>query len=182
MHARNDREEGERQVHDHILIFLKMKPALLAFQLGVPFFCHCSLQTPPDEYTLPENVDTAVNSPLPSTMEVPVDMATVSFWQAVVDSKTNSSYYWNPATNEVSWTLPPNSVITNEQPVPALTGTGEAAGAPVGGTLQDYYAYYSQQIYGVDASSQVQNAAAAVTEESKDKNAQVKCVCVCVCG
>ena len=129
-------------------------------------------------------MDTAVSSPAlaSSTMEVPVDMATVSFWQAVVDSKTNSSYYWNPATNEVSWTLPPNSVITNEQPVPALTGTGEAAGAPVGGSLQDYYAYYSQQIYGADASSQVQNA---VTEEPKDKNAQVKVVvvvCKRICG
>lgn len=123
-----------------------------------------------DEFTHPETMDTTVSSPLPSTTETAVDTTTISFWQAVVDAKTNRSYYWNPATNEVSWTLPPNSVISNEQPVPALTGTGEPAAAPVGGSLQDYYAYYSQQIYGVDVASQGQGS---VVEEAKDKNSQV---------
>ena len=118
-------------------------------------------------------MDTTVSSPFTASADAPVDTATVSFWQAVVDAKSNRSYYWNPATNEVSWTLPPNSVISNEQPVPALTGTGEAAaGAPVGGSLQDYYAYYSQQIYGVDASNPGQGATAV--EEVKDNNTQVK--------
>lgn len=38
----------------------------------------------------------------------------ITFWQEMKDPKTNSSYYWNPSTNNVSWTLPANGVLTNE--------------------------------------------------------------------
>ena len=38
----------------------------------------------------------------------------VTFWQEVMDPNTNHVYYWNPDTNEVSWTLPANGVISNE--------------------------------------------------------------------
>ena len=34
-----------------------------------------------------------------------------TFWQEVIDSKTNHPYYWNPLTNEVVWSLPPGGVI-----------------------------------------------------------------------
>lgn len=50
--------------------------------------------------------------PLPSDMSN--EEVTVSFWQEVKDPKTNHSYYWNPSTNEVSWTLPNNAVLTSE--------------------------------------------------------------------
>ncbi len=38
----------------------------------------------------------------------------VTFWHELKDTKTNSSYYWNPETNQTSWTLPENAVITCE--------------------------------------------------------------------
>ena len=38
----------------------------------------------------------------------------VTFWQEVMDPNTNHAYYWNPETNEVTWTLPANGVISNE--------------------------------------------------------------------
>ena len=40
----------------------------------------------------------------------------VTFWQEVMDANTNHVYYWNPETNEVTWTLPANGVIANEVP------------------------------------------------------------------
>ena len=49
----------------------------------------------------------------------------VTFWQAVVDSKTNHTYYWNTETNEVAWTLPPGGVIAN----PEVGGAGGGAEA-----------------------------------------------------
>eukprot|EP00731_Ephydatia_muelleri_P003624 Em0001g3624a len=81
-------------------------------------------------------MDTAVSLPLPSTVEAPVDMATVS-----------KDYC--------------NSLISNEQPVPAHTGTREAASPPVRGSIiNDYYLYHLKR-YGLDA------------KESKDKNPQL---------
>jgi len=72
--------------------------------------------------------------------------AEITFWQEVVDPNTNHSYYWNPKTNEVTWTLPENGVIsdgTQEQPVdPSSTDETTA--------YADYYAYYAQTYYGVD--------------------------------
>lgn len=40
--------------------------------------------------------------------------APITFWQEVKDPKTSHPYYWNPSTNEVSWTLPTNGVLTSE--------------------------------------------------------------------
>ena len=40
--------------------------------------------------------------------------APITFWQEVKDPKTSHPYYWNPSTNEVSWTLPANGVLTSE--------------------------------------------------------------------
>ena len=37
----------------------------------------------------------------------------ITFWQEVVDPTTNHSYYWHPQTNEVTWTLPENGVISD---------------------------------------------------------------------
>ena len=72
--------------------------------------------------------------------------AEITFWQEVVDPNTNHSYYWNPQTNEVTWTLPENGVIsdgTQTHPVdPSLTDETTA--------YADYYAYYAQTYYGVD--------------------------------
>ena len=33
-----------------------------------------------------------------------------TFWHQVMDSNSNHPYYWNPATNEVLWTLPDGGV------------------------------------------------------------------------
>ena len=54
----------------------------------------------------------------------------VTFWQEVMDANTNHVYYWNPDTNEVTWTLPANGVITNE-----VAGGGDDGGGM--GTGQD---------------------------------------------
>ena len=35
-----------------------------------------------------------------------------TFWHQVVDANSNHPYYWNPLTNEVSWTLPDGGVST----------------------------------------------------------------------
>ena len=40
--------------------------------------------------------------------------APITFWQEVKDPKTSHTYYWNPSTNAVSWTLPSNGVLTSE--------------------------------------------------------------------
>ena len=55
----------------------------------------------------------------------------VTFWQEVMDANTNHVYYWNPDTNEVTWTLPANGVITNE-----VAGGGGDDGSGMG-TGQD---------------------------------------------
>ena len=41
----------------------------------------------------------------------PATVAPITFWQAIVDPNTNHTYYWNPETNDVAWTLPPGGVI-----------------------------------------------------------------------
>ena len=53
----------------------------------------------------------------------------MTFWQEVMDANTNHVYYWNPETNEVTWTLPANGVIANE-----VAGSGGDGGM---GTGQD---------------------------------------------
>lgn len=50
----------------------------------------------------------------------------VTFWQEVMDPNTNHVYYWNPETNEVTWTLPANGVISNEMASGNETGTGQS--------------------------------------------------------
>ena len=51
--------------------------------------------------------------PIPSEMSSNEEV-TISFWQEVKDSKSGHIYYWNPTTNQVSWTLPENAVLTSE--------------------------------------------------------------------
>lgn len=59
-----------------------------------------------------------------------VSQLEVTFWQEVMDPNTNHVYYWNPETNEVTWTLPANGVITNEVAggEEGGMGTGNSAG------------------------------------------------------
>ncbi len=86
-------------------------------------------------------------------------MAPPSSPPQVVDPNTNHTYYWNPANNEVSWTLPENSVITDDpppKPPESASGKSSGDGASSDGTYADYYAYYAQALYGVDASKQQQ--------------------------
>lgn len=71
-------------------------------------------------------------------------------WVQVVDPDTNRTYYWNPSTGEVSWTLPDNGVITDEVKQPS------ASDASLETTYADYYAYYAQTYYGVNPQQQGQ--------------------------
>ena len=82
----------------------------------------------------------------------------------VIDPNTNHAYYWNPATNEVCWTLPENGVISDE-PLPEK---GEKAGTSKGAgpsSYADYYAYYAQAYYGVNSDQR------KPTEQSKQQGA-----------
>ena len=63
----------------------------------------------------------------------------VTFWQKVVDPSTNHTYYWDPATNKVSWTLPDLAVIVNDE-----QGSSEPGEEASDSTYADYYAYYAQ--------------------------------------
>ena len=67
----------------------------------------------------------------PSSSEHP--QLEVSFWQEVTDPNTNHVYYWNPETNEVSWTLPANGVISNEVAGGTEMETENSAGGMEGG-------------------------------------------------
>lgn len=49
----------------------------------------------------------------------------ITFWQEVVDPKTNHAYFWNPKTNEVSWTLPEGGVISAPPSQPAAAEEDE---------------------------------------------------------
>ncbi|XP_064394564.1 formin-J-like isoform X4 [Halichondria panicea] len=81
----------------------------------------------------------------PETKEA-VKPEELTFWKQVTDPKSNHTYYWNPRTNQVSWTLPDNGVIadnTPDNPVPEDTSMEPEADNP----YADYYAYY-KQFYG----------------------------------
>lgn len=75
----------------------------------------------------------------------------VTFWQEVMDANTNHVYYWNPETNEVTWTLPANGVIANE-----VTGSGGDGGI---GTGQD----------GMGTENSTSGGAAAEPKQSSQK-------------
>ncbi len=92
----------------------------------------------------------------------------------MVDPNTNHAYYWNPATNEVSWTLPENGVI-NDEKLPSASKPSETSSASNGGseaspdtTYADYYAYYAQTYFGVDATKE-QKAQQSATAQTASK-------------
>ena len=76
--------------------------------------------------SLPEGGETASNSSQVQSSAEESQQPVVTFWQEVMDANTNHVYYWNPETNEVTWTLPANGVITNE--VAGDDGDGDDGG------------------------------------------------------
>ena len=71
-----------------------------------------------------ESISTQEQQSCAGEEEKEEEMATteqeVTFWQQLTDPKTNHTYYWNPTTNEVSWTLPSYGVITEQHKDPPL--------------------------------------------------------------
>ena len=135
-------EKGELEnVEDHLTVALHLGDYLKT--------SHQPSLLPPISSTGSDEMDT--------TGTAPAEIS-VTFWQEVKDPKTNHPYYWNPSTNEVSWTLPENAVLTSEasersdeihdpereelEPVPQESSN----------TLSDYYSYYSKSYYGTDVS------------------------------
>jgi hypothetical protein len=69
---------------------------------STPFIPPASSSFTPDQFNMAATVTSGIE-------EIPI-----TFWQEVKDPKTNHVYYWNTVTNETSWTLPPNAVLTSE--------------------------------------------------------------------
>lgn len=99
----------------------------------------------------------------------------ITFWQEVTDPKTKHSYYWNPATNEVNWTLPANAVISNPSDSTDKLAVLDSNGEPGASELGGYYDYYAKTWYGVDpdALREEQRAARPTTEDSKESSGPV---------
>jgi hypothetical protein len=93
-----------------------------------------------------------LQSGAPSVGEVPT-----SFWHQVMDSNSNHPYYWNPVTNEVSWTLPDGGVISY-----GGTPGGDEKGEPL-----DYFAYYDEGVVVPDRRGKGRGEAVGTTESTK---------------
>ena len=98
----------------------------------------------------------------------------VTFWQEVTDPKTNHCYYWNPATNEVNWTLPPNAVISNpadntDKLAVLLTNSNEPV--PGSNEISGYYDHYAKTWYGADPTVLREQQKALLPEEPKEPGA-----------
>ena len=91
------------------------------------------------------------------TMTTTPNDTPVTFWHEIKDTKTSYHYYWNAETNETTWTLPENAVITSaaaersdqitdpeneELELENELETNEA--------LTNAYAYYAKTLYGVE--------------------------------
>lgn len=96
----------------------------------------------------------------------------------VVDPNTNHTYYWNPTTNKVVWTLPENGVITDDPPPSSTAQSTDASSAKAGSdtdsTYADYYAYYAQAIYGVDTAAQKKEQQSGALSKGKDDGVATK--------
>lgn len=97
------------------------------------------------------------------------EAAPVTFWQEVNDPKTNHSYYWNPTTNEVSWNLPPNAVISNpsdnaDKLSVLLSNSKEPE--PGSSEISGYYDHYAKNWYGVDPDTLREQQKAAMVDDS----------------
>ena len=65
----------------------------------------------------------------------------ITFWKQLTDPNTNHAYYWSPKTNQVTWTLPNNGVIADENP------NEDPSIVEADNPYAEYYAYY-KQYYG----------------------------------
>ena len=65
----------------------------------------------------------------------------ITFWKQLTDPNTNHAYYWNPKTNQVTWTLPNNGVIADENP------NEDPSIVEADNPYAEYYVYY-KQYYG----------------------------------
>lgn len=94
----------------------------------------------------------------------------VTFWQEVIDPKTKHCYYWNPTTNEVNWSLPPNAVISNPSDSTDKLAVLDSNGEPGASELSGYYEYYAKNWYGADpeALREEQRAARSAAEDLKE--------------
>jgi hypothetical protein len=101
--------------------------------------------------------DTQPSSTVPA--QAPVSEAPPTFWHQVMDANSNHPYYWNPVTNEVSWTLPEGGVISYE----GIAG-GDEKGEPL-----DYFAYYDEGIIVPDRKGKGRGEVAGPASEGVKK-------------
>ena len=93
----------------------------------------------------------------------------VTFWQEVTDPKTHHCYYWNPATNEVNWNLPPNAVISNPSDnTDKLSVLLSNSKEPEAGSneISGYYDHYAKNWYGVDPDTLREQQKTAMVDDS----------------
>ena len=71
-------------------------------------------------------------APAPTPTPTSTTTTTTAEWQLVPDEASGTAYYWNPATNEVSWTAPPDSAapITTTTTAPPATPTAASSLPP----------------------------------------------------
>ena len=121
--------------------------------------------SPVAQVCTPGNMETAMT--VTTTSDAPV-----TFWQEVRDAKTNRTYYWNPTTSEVTWTLPDNAVITNEAAEAKIPEDPELEDeqSALQNSLNVAYVSYAKAYCGVDPTDKPQEANGMVSQLSSGES------------